>query len=86
MTRRRNGRINHFKARVEMALARQGLRVVDLARLLEIAPSTVRTIMERGHPREATLERFAIALQVTTEELCSPVTPERYGVDMLPRM
>jgi len=83
---RRNSRINNFGANVSMLLAKHGMRMVDLARELDIASSTLKGIVSRGRPRESTLYRFAKVFDVDVVDLVKSVTPEEYGMAMIPRM
>ena len=81
-----NGRINHFCANIEVILANRNLRMIDLARDLEIASSTLRDMVNRGRPRESTLRRVAEALSVGVEDLVKTVTPAEYGTAIMPRI
>jgi len=82
----RYGRINHFRANVEVLLAKRGKRMIDLARDMGVAQSTLRDMVNRGRPRESTLWRFADTLNVDVEELVKTISPEEYGKVMIPRI
>lgn len=78
-------RINHFRANVEIQLARRGWKAADLARALDMTHANLRSILTKGHPKEGTIERFAEVLECSVDDLIKLASPSEYGEALIPR-
>jgi len=77
-------RVNHFRARLEIILRDKGWSFRELGRQLDKSPGSVKDIVDRGDPKASTLKAFAEALDVAPEDLLEEVTADEYGETFLP--
>lgn len=77
--------INHFRARVEIELAKRNLNVSEVARRINKTAQHVSQVLDRGDPKTSTLQEIADAIGVEPDVLLKKVTPEQYGEVMIPR-
>ncbi len=78
--------INHFRARVEMELARRNMSIAAIARSIRKTPQHVGAVVDRGNPKTSALREIAEAIGVEPGVLLNEVTAQEYGEVMIPRI
>jgi len=78
-------KINHFKANVEIMLAKKGENQAWLSRTIGMTQQSLRGILNHGRPTPKTQRKFIDALECELSDLTKDVTYEEYGKYRIPR-
>lgn len=78
--------INHFRARVEIAVSEKDSTLAELARGLNKSQTALNRILDRGNPKTSVLREIAEVLEIDPAELLEEVTLAEYGEISIPRL